>query len=68
MTRGCGWVFGATLSVLGLYLLIHDSLILVHVIAPYGDGPAGVIAGPIMILFGLALMLWLRSTASVNPE
>jgi hypothetical protein len=44
---------------LGLYLFVHDCLILVHIVQPYGDGPAGLIMGPILIVIGAVTMLWL---------
>jgi hypothetical protein len=66
--RSCGYLFGALLVALGSYLLIHDVLILIHVVAPYGDGPAGVIAGPIVILFGVVIILRLKTTQPVKYE
>jgi hypothetical protein len=49
----------AVFVVLGLYLFIHDCLILVHIVQPYGEGPAGLIIGPILIVIGVVAMLWL---------
>lgn len=50
------WVFGLTPICFGLYLFVHDCLIFVHVLPPYGDGPAGIIAGPVLIGTGAALL------------
>jgi hypothetical protein len=49
---------GAIITGLGLYLFIHDCLILAHIIPPYGDGPAGLIVGPALVLIGVVSVLW----------
>jgi len=41
----------------GLYLFIHDCLILAHILPPYGDGPAGLILGPVLALIGVVTAL-----------
>ena len=41
----------------GLYLFIHDCLILAHILPPYGDGPAGLILGPVLALIGVVAAL-----------
>jgi hypothetical protein len=43
---------GAVITGFGLYLFIHDCLILAHIIPPYGEGPAGLIVGPALVLIG----------------
>ena len=41
----------------GLYLFIHDCLILAHILPPYGDGPADLILGPVLALIGVVAAL-----------
>jgi hypothetical protein len=48
---------GAIISGFGLYLLIHDCLILAYVMPPYGEGPAGLIVGPALVLIGAVAVL-----------
>jgi hypothetical protein len=64
--RGFWWVFGITLICLGLYLLINDALVIAHIIAPHGDGPYGVISGPVISLIGIVLLRWLKLTEPVD--
>lgn len=45
-------IIGLAPLCLGLYLLLHDGLIVAHLLQPYGDGPAGLIVGPFLILVG----------------
>ena len=75
LTSLCQWIFvgvlmrraakrvgiGTSVVVvgLGLYLFLHDCLILVHILQPYGDGPFGLIMGPLLIVIGVVVMLWL---------
>jgi hypothetical protein len=42
---------------LGLYLFVHDCLILAQIFPPYGDGPAGLIVGPALVLIGVVSTL-----------
>jgi hypothetical protein len=48
---------GAIIAGFGLYLFIHDCLILAHIIPPYGEGPAGLIVGPALVLIGVVAVL-----------
>jgi hypothetical protein len=48
---------GAVITVFGLYLFIHDCLILAHIVSPYGEGPAGLIVGPALVLIGVVAVL-----------
>jgi hypothetical protein len=57
MLRLVGSLVGALFIVLGLYALVHDALVLVHVAQPVGDGPFGIVGGPIFMLIG-ALIIW----------
>jgi hypothetical protein len=48
---------GGVIAGFGLYLFIHDCLILVAIVSPYGDGPAGLIVGPALVLIGVVAVL-----------
>jgi hypothetical protein len=56
--KGVGIGTGAVLAGLGVYLFVHDCLILAYIAKPYGDGPAGLIIGPILTVMGVVAMLW----------
>jgi hypothetical protein len=62
--RGTGWFVGVLLGLVGLFVLVNDSLVIAHVVQPTGEGPYGVVVGPVLILMGVVLMLWLRNTSS----
>jgi hypothetical protein len=59
MARRFGVVASAVVATFGLYNFLHDCLILVHVLKPYGDGPAGVVVGPVLMVIGIVCTLWL---------
>ena len=48
---------GAGIAGFGLYLFIHDCLILAHIVSAYGEGPAGLIVGPALVLIGVVSVL-----------
>ena len=48
---------GVVSTVFGLYLFNHDCLILAHIVPAYGDGPAGMIVGPALVLIGVVSVL-----------
>jgi hypothetical protein len=66
MARGSGWVLGFFLVFFGLYVFVHDALVVAHIVAPVGDGPFGLIIGPILLVAGVVLILWLRRTRTVE--
>jgi hypothetical protein len=60
MARRFGVGAGAVIATFGLYYFLHDCLIFAHLLHPYGDGPAGVIAGPVLMVIGIVCVLRLR--------
>ena len=63
--RGASFGLSGFLVILGAFSFINDVLGVLHVIAPAGDGPYGIIAGPIFILIGGVWFAWLRGTRTV---
>ena len=57
LLRLVGSLVGALFFVLGLYALVDDALVFVHVARPVGDGPFGIVVGPVFMLIG-ALIIW----------
>ena len=57
MIKCAGIGASAIITGFGLYLFIHDGLILAHILPPYGDGPAGLILGPVLALIGVVAPL-----------
>jgi hypothetical protein len=59
LLRLVGSLGSALFFVLGLYLFVSDALVLAHVAQPVGDGPFGIVVGPVFMLIG-ALIIWRR--------
>lgn len=64
LLRGASWVCAGLLIVLGVSVVLHDVLVVLRVIAPEGDGPFGLIVGPIIAVIGGVWIGYLRATRS----
>jgi hypothetical protein len=67
MARRFGVGAGAVIASFGLYYFLHDCLILVHLLKPYGDGPAGVVVGPVLMVIGIVCILRLLEKSLFPP-
>ena len=65
LLRGAGWTFAGLLFFLGIFLLVHDVLVVIHIIAPVGDGPFGLIGGPVFAIIGGIWAGYMKATRSV---
>ena len=43
----------------GAFVFVNDCLLLAGLVKPAGDGPFGLIAGPILVPIGSVLLVWL---------
>lgn len=63
--RSTSYVLSSVLIAIGTFSFVHGSLVVLRVITPVGDGPFGIIDGPIFIVIGAVWFAFLRSTRSV---
>lgn len=64
LLRGASWVCASLLIFLGVAVFISDLLVVLRVLAPSGDGPFGLIIGPILAVIGSVWADYLQATRS----
>jgi hypothetical protein len=52
LLKGICVVAASALTLAGLISFVHDSLVFIGLAKPIGDGPGGIIAGPIYMAVG----------------
>ena len=52
LLKGVCVTAASVLTLAGLYAFVHDCLMFMGLVKPFGDGPGGLIAGPIYMAIG----------------